>query len=464
MKDMKKKVIIDNGKLTMENYPLATINSPLNKGWEIKKLGEVDNLIIQLEEEKKSLIANKNYNNYKQLPEITNDEIPFNIPENWRWVRLGNISIIQEGPGLRKFQYTKEGVQFITVTNILEGSIDLNKSRKFISLNEYNKNYKHFTINKGDILSSCSGATWGKTAIYNENDLIILNTSTLRLRFFGDKGDNQFLYYLTKTDFFKNQLSKYSTGQQPNYGYSHYSMITIPIPPLPEQQRIVAYLDETFAKLNQAKANLAQNLHNAKQLFESELNRIFTEKGEGWEEKKLGELCEELFAGGDAPKENYSTEKTDTFSIPIYANAVKDDGLYGYTNYARVTKPSITIAARGSGTGHTLLRNDNYFPIVRLIVLIPKTEIINLYFFKLAIETLIIERSGSAIPQLTIPMIKDYKIPFPKSLQTQQAIVSKLDALSTKTKQLENLYQQKLNNIDELKKSILASAFSGPIK
>src|SRR5690606_2273675 len=148
----------------------------------------------------------------------------FEIPDNWCWERLSNVSLIQEGPGIRKHQYTSEGIQFLTVTNILDGDLDMFKSVKYISLKEFAEKYKHFQINKGDIVSSCSGATWGKTAIFNIDGTIILNTSTLRLRFFEDKSNNKYLYYLTKTDFFKNQLKVHQTGQQPNYGFYHYSL------------------------------------------------------------------------------------------------------------------------------------------------------------------------------------------------------------------------------------------------
>src|SRR5258706_8604366 len=112
--------------------------------------------------------------------------------------------------------------------------------------------------------------------------------------------------------------------------------------------RIVAILDEAFAAIDKAKANTEKNLQNAKELFESYLQSVF-ENGD-WETKIIEGVCDEIFAGGDAPKNNFSLEPTDKHQIPIYANAVKDRGLYGYTDFARVTKPSITIAARGSGT------------------------------------------------------------------------------------------------------------------
>lgn len=158
---------------------------------------------------------------------------------------MSNVSIIQEGPGIRSFQYKPDGVQLLTVTNILEGYVDLQKSRKYISEIEYNEKYSHFQVNIGDIVCACSGGSWGKSAIYGIPDYkIILNTSTLRLRFFDDLADNGYLYMMTKTFLFKKQLSDQLSGMQPNFGYAHYSKILIPIPPLNEQKRIAKRIEE----------------------------------------------------------------------------------------------------------------------------------------------------------------------------------------------------------------------------
>jgi type I restriction enzyme S subunit len=182
------------------------------------------------------------------------------------------------------------------------------------------------------------------------------------------------------------------------------------------------------------------------------------ERGRDWKKDKIENVCAEIFAGGDAPKNNFSEEQNEKYKIPIYANAVKDKGLYGYSDFARVTKPSVTISARGSGTGHTELRIENYLPIVRLIVCIPNTKKITLDFLKLSIDNLEIMRSGSAIPQLTVPMIKDYSIPLPP-LSEQQSIVSRLDALRAETQTLVAVYIQKIANFAALKKSVLQQTF-----
>ena len=142
----------------------------------------------------------------------------------------------------------------------------------------------------------------------------------------------------------------------------------------------------------------------------------------GWEIKKLSDVCEELFAGGDVPKGNSSKFETDDFSIPIFSNGEKNKGLYGFTNVARVTKPSITISARGT-IGYSEIREESFYPAIRLIVVIPKKDILDLSFLKFVIGNIDFTHSGSSIPQLTVPMIKGYPIPLPP-LPEQQRIVA----------------------------------------
>lgn len=168
----------------------------------------------------------------------------FDIPASWEWVQLADVSIIQEGAGIRKWQYRDTGTQILCVTNILEGSIDLEKKQLFISTEEYQEKYTHLTLNKGDIVTSCSGGSWGKIAFFNCDETMMLNTSTLRMRFFGDLADNNYLYYVCKSSFFKRQLELQLSGMQPNFGYAHYSRIMLPLPPLAEQKRIVAKIEE----------------------------------------------------------------------------------------------------------------------------------------------------------------------------------------------------------------------------
>ena len=218
-----------------------------------------------------------------------------------------------------------------------------------------------------------------------------------------------------------------------------------------------------FADLEQTRAKTEQNLKNARELFNSKKLNLFESLSNSSNLSSLPSVCDNIFAGGDAPKKGlFSKEKTEEFNIPIYANAVKNNGLYGFTDYSRANEPSITIAARGSGTGHIEVRTEPFLPIVRLIVLTPNKEIIGLEYLKHTLQTLDILRSGSAIPQLTVPMIKEYSIPIPDMI-TQEKIVSELESLKQYIDQIETIYHKKLIAIDELKKSILQKAFSGEL-
>ena len=261
----------------------------------------------------------------------------------------------------------------------------------------------------------------------------------------------KFLYYWTKYVPLRN------------LGYArHYKLLsekTIHFPPLSEQERIVAKLDEAFEAIDKVKANAEQNLNNAKELFESTLNKAFTENTDGWEEKTLKEVCKKISAGGDKP-ENFSKEITENCEVPIYSNGIENDGLYGYTDVPAVTEEAITISARGT-IGFVCKRIKPYYPIVRLISAIPNDHI-NIDFMAYALKFMVPTGNGSSIPQLTVPMLKDKKIKYP-SLPEQQKIVEKLDVLQEQTKQLEAIYTQKIKECDELKQSILQKAFRGEL-
>ena len=176
-----------------------------------------------------------------------------------------------------------------------------------------------------------------------------------------------------------------------------------------------------------------------------------------WVSKKLGEVCE-LSAGGDVPKDNFSEIKTDNHQIPIYANGEKNEGFYGFTSKAKVTKPSITVSARGT-IGYSVKRLEPFFPIVRLIVVAPiNLNELGLDYLDYALRKIDFKHSGSSIPQLTVPMIRDYEIPIP-SLPEQQRIVAILDeAFITIAKAKANA-EQNLKNAKELFESYLQGVF-----
>lgn len=144
---------------------------------------------------------------------------------------------------------------------------------------------------------------------------------------------------------------------------------------------------------------------------------------------KLGEITN-ILAGGDLP-DSFSTEKTDLLTIPVYSNGEKNNGLWGYTDKPKVTDPAVTISARGSKVGFAAIRKQPYFPIVRLLSLIPCQDIldVNFLFYNLKLNRQ--SGIGSGQPQITIPDISDRTISVP-NLDSQQKIASVLIALDLK--------------------------------
>ncbi len=388
------------------------------------------------------------------------------MSSNWEMASLGSLcEVITKGttPTSIGHKFVDEGINFVKVESIaLNGDFLENK---FAYITEDGNNaLKRSQLKEGDILFSIAGAL-GRTAIVTK-DILPANTnqalSIIRLKE-NEEVLKSYVFLALNSGFALEQIEKFKGGvAQQNLSLTQMKNFQIPIPKIEQQKQIVEILDKTFESITKAKENIEKNIENTKELFQSRLNEIFSQKGEDWEESKVFNICKDIFAGGDKPKENFSKERTEEFNIPIYANAVKNRGLNGFTNNARVKENSITISARGSGTGHTELRTENFFPIVRLIVLIPDLEKVNLVFLKYIIDNLEILRSGSAIPQLTVPMIKDYDVSFP-SIDKQEEIIFELDTLKEQTKKLENHYQQKLENLEELKKSILQKAFNGEL-
>jgi type I restriction-modification system DNA methylase subunit/restriction endonuclease S subunit len=165
----------------------------------------------------------------------------------------------------------------------------------------------------------------------------------------------------------------------------------------------------------------------------------------------IGDIASQLFAGGDLPeKGNYAKYKTEKFTVPIFANAVQNDGLYGFTDTAKVNAPSLTISARGT-IGFAKVRTEPFYPIVRLLVLIPKKDKAHLKYLEYIIPTLNLNQFGSNIPQLTVPQLSAFKIPLPP-LDIQQQIITeceKIDEECNASRRAIEEYRRKTTGIFE---------------
>lgn len=247
-----------------------------------------------------------------------------------------------------------------------------------------------------------------------------------------------------------------------------------PLPPLPEQQRIVGILDEAFDGIATAKANAEQNLQNARALFESHLQSVFTQRGEGWKMKTLEEIAitfgrgksrhrprnEKKLYGGKYPFIQTGDIRNAEHFITEYSQTYSEAGLAQSKLWPKGTI-CITIAANIAETG--ILGFDACFPdSVIGVVTNPAEADVDfveylLQSFKARIQAL---GKGSAQANINMGTFENERFPFP-SVAEQKQIVAKLDALSEETQRLESLYQRKLAALEELKKSLLHQAFSG---
>ena len=151
---------------------------------------------------------------------------------------------------------------------------------------------------------------------------------------------------------------------------------------------------------------------------------------EEWKEYKIEDICEQIFAGGDAAKYSSSKHQTPLYNIPIYANSTESEGLYGYCDKAVVSSPAGTIAARGAGIGFVAFRNKPFVPIVRLITLITN-NLVDTKFLYYYLKNRKLSGDGSAIPQITVPMVKKEIVTVP-ILEEQKRIANILSSLDDK--------------------------------
>ncbi|EKD4590881.1 restriction endonuclease subunit S [Campylobacter coli] len=396
-----------------------------------------------------------------------------NLPQGWEVKKLEEIANIKGGKRLPKGENLLDNNTKFTYIRVADfqdnGTINL-QNIKFINENTYNvlKNYKIYDDN---LYISIAG-TIGKSGIIpKELNGAILTENAVKLEYIQNNISNKFMYFFTLSNIFKTQIqTSTKIVAQPKLAITRLKQIQIPLPPLKEQERIVGILDESFAKIDESIKILEQNLLNLDELMQSALQKAFNplkdnakenyKLPQSWEWKSLEEISENISAGGDKPK-NCTESKTAKNQIPVYANGVNNNGLVGYTDKATIIKPSLTISARGT-IGFVCIRKEPYFPIVRLISLIPCENILCLHYLYFCLNFFIAKGEGSSIPQLTIPKFKSLQIPLPP-LKEQEQIAEHLDFVFEKAKALKELYTKELKDYEELKQSLLNKAFKGEL-
>ena len=298
---------------------------------------------------------------------------------------------------------------------------------------------------------SISGKTW----VNNHAHVLKPSRDTLL--------DAWLIYYLNAQD-----LSAFISGMTvPKLNQGRLREIPVPIPPLLEQKRIVAILDQAFADIDKARALTEQNLKNARELFESYLQQVFSQRGEGWSLHTLDGLCD-LISGQHVDAKDYNSEQKGIG----YLTGPSDFGelnpvVSKWTEFPKRTASNgdILITVKGSGVGKVNIMDQEELAISRQLMAVRPTNVIGeiiYWFLKLQYNYFQSLANGAAIPGISRGDVLELELSVPP-LDEQLGLKQEIENLQEKTNRLIDVYTCKLRALEELKTSLLQKAFSGEL-
>lgn len=380
------------------------------------------------------------------------------MKEGWKYVTLKELCRVQNGFAFDSKQFGTKGVPLVRIRDIKRG---------------YSETYTTeiaddaYEIKDGDILIGMDGdfniAEWkGGNALLNQRVCKLVPSDKLYPRFA--------LYFLPKALTEINSKTAFSTVK--HLSSKQVNEINIPELPLSEQQRIVSQLDSSFAKIDALKTNAGKMLDEAKALFASALREAMKPK-EGWEEKKLGEVCQRISDGSHNPPkgEIFSTYKMlssknvradkFTFDNPRY---LSENDFIKENQRTNVEKGDVLLTIVGAGLGDCCQYPCEEKVVFQRSVAVIKTEKHFLdsrylmFYLQNEYHNLAKESNGAAQKGIYLNQLKKYSIPLPP-LPEQSRIVSHLDNLSAKVRQLEANFKKVSEECDALKQAILRETF-----
>lgn len=370
---------------------------------------------------------------------------------------------------------TASGVPFINAGHLTDFGIDFDHMN-YIPRERFNL-LGNGKIRENDILF-CLRGSLGKFACVGKLSEGAIASSLVIVRP-KDSVLNKFVQAYFQSDLCLRMINQFKNGAaQPNLSAGSLKKFKIPLPPLPEQKRIVSILDNALDGIATAKANAEKNLQNARALFGSYLDAVFSQRGEGWVEKTLAELCTIT-----SSKRIFKNEYVES-GIPFYRTKEIKELANGreITTELFISKNRYNEIKRGFGVpregdilltaigtiGETYVVGDDsdfYFKDGNVLWL-KEFNSITPHFLKYVLVSFVKRLNemahGSAYSALPIQRLNTHKIFLPSQAE-QKEIVNKLDNLRTETQHLESLYQQKIAALDELKKSLLHQAFDGQL-
>ncbi len=392
----------------------------------------------------------------------------------WQTKKLGDVCDFEGGSQPPKSEFIYEEMPgFVRFLQIRDFGSDKN-----ITYIRHSK--KNRLCKENDILIGRYGASVGKVLTNKAGAYNVALMKTIPN--LDVLAHSWFYYFLISDEFQKPLLDVADRSAQAGFSKDDIYNFPVPIPSLPDQHRIVAILDEAFDGIATAKANAEKNLQNARALFESHLQSVFTERGEGWVDNKLKTITTKIGSGATprGGEESYKTEGVSLIrSLNVHDSAFKyaklaflDDAQAADLSNVEVKVRDVLLNITGASVARCCIVPDDVLParvnqhvsIVRPLPDVLAPEFLHYLLISKPYKDKLLqtgEEGGSTRQAITKAQIQDFTVSYPESIDTQFTIVARLDFMFAETQRLESIYQQKLTALDDLKKSLLHQAFSG---
>jgi type I restriction enzyme S subunit len=293
--------------------------------------------------------------------------------------------------------------------------------------------------------------------------------------------NKEWLYYFLSRETFRIEGAERMSGA---VGHKRVSKefiesYPIPVPPRPEQQRIVGILGEAFEGIATAKANAEKNVQNARAIFESHLQSVFTQRGRGWKRVRIDDACTSIMdcVNKTAPKVDGPTPFKMIRTTNIRNGRVNLDSVNYVTEKVfrvwtrrQIPQPGDVLLTREAPMGEVgmLMNDDNVFLGQRIVSYRANPTKLNNRFLLYALQSGDLQgqihalASGSTVQHMRVPDSKNLELPLP-SLTEQATTVTTLDDLREETEHFASIYERKLAALEALKKSLLHQAFTGQL-
>ncbi|MEH2412130.1 restriction endonuclease subunit S [Nostoc sp.] len=374
-------------------------------------------------------------------------------------------------------QKTEYGMHLITAKNVKMGYLQ-NKPMEFVDPKIYDEWMTRGIPKKGDVLFTTE-APLGNVAQLDTDEKVIFAQRIIVMQPKREVLDSTFLKYMLLSNLMQKKIHEKGTGATVQ-GIKSQLLKKVPISfprSLSEQKRIVAILDEAFEGIDRAIANTEKNLVNARELFESYLNAIFTQKGDGWVDAAIEDRIKFIDYRGRTPNKTEGGMRLITAKnvkmgfLQLEPQEFVNPDIYDNWMTRGIPQKGDVLFTTEAPLGNVaqLDTDEKVVFAQRVIIMQPDEKFINKTFLKFLLLSNIIQQriqdkgTGATAQGIKASLLKKIPISFPSDLLIQQSIVLKLETIEADTKRLETIYRQKIAALNELKQSILQKAFTGEL-